>query len=87
MAGLACGEPNPIAWEIIKRYANHFVHCDDDYARAGMKLVCFSLAQKEPLTLKTMHGLWAKLKATRGSLFCVVEYCTQVLDNIVYSST
>ncbi|NER79283.1 MAG: diaminopropionate ammonia-lyase [Leptolyngbya sp. SIO1D8] len=39
MAGLACGEPSRIGWEILKNYANAFLTCSDDVARRGMKVL------------------------------------------------
>jgi len=40
MAGLACGEVSPVAWEILEGGANDFVTLDDSYALEGMK--CFA---------------------------------------------
>jgi diaminopropionate ammonia-lyase len=39
MAGLACGEPNPLAWEILRDYADLFVACSDDVCRRGMRVL------------------------------------------------
>ncbi|MDH4617111.1 diaminopropionate ammonia-lyase [Brevibacillus sp. AY1] len=39
MAGLACGEPNPMAWQILRDYADAFVSCPDDIAANGMRLL------------------------------------------------
>lgn len=38
MAGLACGEPSPIAWEVLKETANCFVTCPDYVAAKGMRI-------------------------------------------------
>lgn len=38
MAGLACGEPNPIAWEILKDRADYFAICPDYVAAMGMRV-------------------------------------------------
>jgi diaminopropionate ammonia-lyase len=38
MAGLACGEPNPIAWEILKNQADYFAICPDYVAAMGMRV-------------------------------------------------
>src|SRR5574338_217769 len=38
MAGLACGEPNPIAWEILKERADYFAICPDFVAAMGMRV-------------------------------------------------
>ena len=39
MAGLACGEPNPMAWEILRDYADLFAVCSDDVSRRGMRVL------------------------------------------------
>ena len=39
MAGLACGEPCTIAWEILSRCADHFLSCPDYAAAQGMRLL------------------------------------------------
>lgn len=39
MAGLACGEPNPIAWDILKDYNDMFITCPDDAAAYGMRIL------------------------------------------------
>jgi diaminopropionate ammonia-lyase len=39
MAGLACGEPSALAWEILSRYGDIFVACKDSVAVKGMRLL------------------------------------------------
>lgn len=39
MAGLACGEPSPIAWDILRSCAAHFVSMPDYAAAEGMRLL------------------------------------------------
>ncbi|NLT95851.1 MAG: diaminopropionate ammonia-lyase [Clostridia bacterium] len=39
MAGLACGEPNTIGWEILKSYAERFLSVADDVAAHGMRVL------------------------------------------------
>jgi diaminopropionate ammonia-lyase len=39
MAGLACGEGNPISWEILKNYARFFVSAPDWVAARGMRVL------------------------------------------------
>jgi diaminopropionate ammonia-lyase len=39
MAGLACGEPNPIGWSILHDYADMFVSCDEHFAANGMRIL------------------------------------------------
>ncbi|MFS0555417.1 diaminopropionate ammonia-lyase [Brevibacillus sp. 179-C9.3 HS] len=39
MAGLACGEPNPMAWELMQEHADFFVSCADYVAANGMRIL------------------------------------------------
>lgn len=39
MAGLACGVPNPVAWEIIKSSAKHFLSLPDWVAARGVRIL------------------------------------------------
>lgn len=39
MAGLACGEPCSIGWEVLKNYADHFISCPDYVAAKGMRIL------------------------------------------------
>lgn len=39
MAGLCCGEPCTISWDIIDNFASAFIACSDDYAARGMRLL------------------------------------------------
>lgn len=39
MAGLACGEPCTIGWDILKDYADNFISCPDYIAAEGMRML------------------------------------------------
>ena len=39
MAGLACGEPNTISWEILRDYSNFALSCDDSISAKGMRVL------------------------------------------------
>ena len=39
MAGLACGEPNSLSWDILKNHVNTFTACPDWVARKGMRML------------------------------------------------
>lgn len=39
MAGLACGEPNRISWEILRDYPIAYASCSDDIAARGMRIL------------------------------------------------
>ncbi len=38
MAGLACGKPSIIAWDVLRDYADVFISCSDDIAAKGMRI-------------------------------------------------
>lgn len=44
MAGLACGKPSLLAWDILKSAASAFIACSDDIARRGMRVLGNPLA-------------------------------------------
>ncbi len=39
MAGLACGTPSKLAWEIMRNHSNYFITCEDDTATDGTRLL------------------------------------------------
>ncbi|MEG2929914.1 MAG: diaminopropionate ammonia-lyase [Oscillospiraceae bacterium] len=39
MAGLACGEPNTISWEVLKSCCDFFISCPDFVAAKGMRVL------------------------------------------------
>ena len=39
MAGLACGEVNPISFDILKNHADCFISCDDEFSARGMRML------------------------------------------------
>ena len=39
MAGLACGEPNTLSWDILKNHVDTFTACPDWVARKGMRML------------------------------------------------
>ena len=43
MAGLACGEPNVISWDILKNHSAAFVSCPDWVSARGMRLLAAPL--------------------------------------------
>lgn len=47
MAGLACGEPNPIAWRILWDLADTFISCPDYIAATGMRILANPLSNDE----------------------------------------
>lgn len=49
MAGLACGEPCPLAWDVLKECADHFLSCPDYAAAKGMRMLGNPLPGDEPV--------------------------------------
>ncbi len=43
MAGLACGEPNTIGWDILRNHADAFLSCPDWAAAKGMRMLAVPL--------------------------------------------
>jgi diaminopropionate ammonia-lyase len=39
MAGLACGEPCTIGWNVLHDYADNFISCPDYIAAKGMRML------------------------------------------------
>lgn len=49
MAGLACGEPCTIAWDILQDYADNFISCPDEVAAKGMRVLGRPLKEDDSL--------------------------------------
>ncbi len=43
MAGLACGEPNPLAWDILRDFSSCYISCDNFVAANGVRILANSL--------------------------------------------
>ncbi|WP_373485892.1 diaminopropionate ammonia-lyase [Acetobacterium malicum] len=44
MAGLNCGEPNPLTWPILRDYASFYARCPDWVTELGMQTLAHSVA-------------------------------------------
>lgn len=49
MAGLACGEPCSLAWDILSQYADHFIAFHDEAAADGMRLLAKPYGDDTPI--------------------------------------
>ncbi len=49
MAGLACGEPNTISWDIIRDYSDGALSCSDEVAALGMRIFANPLKDDEKI--------------------------------------
>ncbi len=68
MAGLACGEPSPIAWSVLWDCVDAFVACPDYVAAKGMRVYGVPLAG-DPFVVSGESGA-----VTLGALMYIVEY-------------
>ncbi|MHB1627366.1 MAG: diaminopropionate ammonia-lyase [Bacilli bacterium] len=78
MAGLACGVPNPVAWEILKHWVTVFLSCSDELAARGIRILANPL-QGDPPVVSGESG-----SVTLGVLSSLMENPShQNLRNIV----
>ncbi|MEA2023817.1 MAG: diaminopropionate ammonia-lyase [Actinomycetota bacterium] len=68
MAGLACGEPSPIAWGVLWDCVDAFLACPDYVAAKGMRVYATPLAG-DPFIVSGESGA-----VTLGALMIVSEY-------------
>ncbi len=68
MAGLACGDPSPLAWEVLDRCADFFLACPDFVAAKGMRIYGVPVAG-DPFIVSGESGA-----VTLGALTYVAEY-------------
>jgi len=67
MAGLACGEPNPQAWEILQDTTDAFLKCPDYVAAKGMRVYGIPLAG-DPFIVSGESGA-----VTLGALIFIMQ--------------
>ena len=68
MAGLACGDPNPIAWEALHNCADFFAKCPDYVAAKGMRVYSVPLTD-DPFIISGESGA-----VTLGALMYMMEF-------------
>ncbi len=68
MAGLACGEPSPIAWKVLRDCADAFVAAPDYVAAKGMRVYAVPL-DGDPFIVSGESGA-----VTLGALMYAMEY-------------
>ncbi|WP_419656351.1 YgeX: putative diaminopropionate ammonia-lyase [Desulfosarcina variabilis str. Montpellier] len=49
MAGLACGEPNPMGWEILRNFTTGYVCCDNYVAANGIRILANPMGEDLPV--------------------------------------
>jgi len=67
MAGLECGSPNPIAWDILRSQADYFFSCPDYVATKGMRVYAMPL-QGDPMIVSGESGA-----VTLGALMFIMK--------------
>lgn len=67
MAGLACGEPCSIGWEILKNYTDHFISCPDYVAAKGMRILANPIGEEK----RVISG-----ESGAATIGCVAEIMT-----------
>ncbi|SPP32117.1 Diaminopropionate ammonia-lyase [Arsenophonus endosymbiont of Aleurodicus floccissimus] len=55
IAGLACGEPNPLGWTVLRNWDRQFISCQDAVAALGMR-VLGNPYQKDPRIISGESG-------------------------------
>ena len=73
MAGLKCGTPSTLAWNILHDYSDVFVSCSDDIARAGMR----ALAHPRPGDPTIVSGESGAV--TTGLLITLLDPASQAM--------
>ena len=68
MVGLACGEPSPLAWDVLWDCADAFVACPDYVAAKGMRVYSVPL-KGDPLIISGESGA-----VTLGALIFITAY-------------
>ena len=78
MAGLACGEPNPIAWQVLRDTADAFVKSPDYVAGKGMRVFGMPLAG-DPTVISGESGA-----VTLGALMFIMsrEECRPLRERL-----
>ncbi len=78
MAGLACGEPNILAWDILRNHCDAFVSCPDWVSAKGMRMLGVPL-KGDPVVISGESGaVGMGLLAT----VCLSEDYKQLRDEI-----
>lgn len=71
MAGLACGEPNTISWDILKNHVDTFVATTDWAAANGMRMLAAPVKGDAPITSGESG---AAPFGTLAAIMCMDEY-------------
>ena len=79
MAGLACGEPSPIAWSVLKELVDAYVSVPDYIAARGMRILATPL-KDDPMVISGESGA-----VTLGALYSMLtekEMCKDLIEHL-----
>ncbi|ACA84406.1 diaminopropionate ammonia-lyase [Shewanella woodyi ATCC 51908] len=78
MAGLACGEPNPVTWPILKQCSSFFASVEDEVTATGMRILGNPLAGDTKIVSGESGALNLGLLYMLASREEYTEYRTQL---------
>lgn len=83
MAGLACGEPNPLGWPLLRNCTRQFISCEDRVAALGMRVLGNPLGG-DPRIISGESGA-----VSMGVLAAILHHPSrrQLMDRLRLSST
>lgn len=83
MAGLACGEPNPLGWPLLRNCTRQFISCEDRVAALGMRVLGNPLGD-DPRIISGESGA-----VSMGVLAAILHHPSrrQLMDRLRLSST
>lgn len=83
MAGLACGEPNPLGWPLLRNCTHQFISCEDRVAALGMRVLGNPLG-RDPRIISGESGA-----VSMGVLAAILHHPSrrQLMDRLRLSST
>ncbi len=79
MAGLACGEPSPIAWTVLRELVDAYISVPDYIAARGMRILATPL-KDDPLVISGESGA-----VTIGALYSILmekDLCPDLINHL-----
>jgi len=79
MAGLACGDPSPIAWSVLKDLADCYLSVPDYVAARGMRILATPL-DDDPIVISGESGA-----VTVGALYSILterKGCSELIEHL-----
>ena len=89
MAGLSCGTPSTVAWDIIHKHSDYFISCDDEVTKQGMRGFAYPEANDPAITSgesgAVSLGILGQLKKHNSGL--LEELCIDSSSKVMLIST